>query len=75
MKTIAEFAADAVKGSRDGWYMAVEDVEGVGQVGIKAHGKWIQRMEYCGITNSSPHGIKTQRAMRQWIIDSLEKYR
>lgn len=70
---INEFAAMVVKNCTGPWTNGTFDVEGIGPVGIKASGKWIQRMEWCGVRDGGE--FRTQKAMRQWIIESLERYR
>ena len=71
MKDTAEtYAADCVAMAQKGWINGTETIEGK-TVGIKAHGKWIQRIEVNGMRDSGEFG--TQRDMREFIITAIRR--
>ncbi len=61
-----EFAADVARHARDAWVNGTFRVNGA-LVGIKAHGKWVQRIEAHGVRDSGD--FPTQKAMKEFIIE------
>lgn len=60
-----EFAGDAVKAAKAGWVNGTYSVNGA-LVGIKAHGKWVQRIQANTLIDSGD--FRTQSAMRDFIV-------
>ena len=67
-ESAADFAADVVRNAKAGWVNGQFDVNG-SVVGIKAHGKWVQRMNVHCLTDGGE--FRTQKAMREFIIDMI----
>jgi hypothetical protein len=62
------FAKDVAKHASKGWVNGTYDVNGQA-VGIKAYGKWVQRMNVNCLTDGSE--FKTQRDMVAWIVQLI----
>ena len=73
--TIEQFATLATDNAKSAkWLsctMPVEHNGAVYQVGIKSYGKWVQRIECCGITDGVPEQ-KTLKAMKAGIVAAVE---
>ena len=70
MNSIESFAKDVTKeASQNQWVNIRTEIAGK-IVGIKAYGKWVQRIE----VNSAPYQsgeFKTQKAMREFIVNAI----
>lgn len=66
--TPEEFARDVAKESRGAWINGTYMVNGQA-VGIKAYGKWIQRINCNCLTDSGD--FPTQKAMRAFIVSHI----
>lgn len=68
--TPEEFATDVVKNARGAWVNGTFDVNGQA-VGIKAYGKWVQRINCNCLTDSGE--FRTQKDMREFIVAHVGK--
>ena len=74
--TVEEIAAAIVANSKagNGWLSCrfpVELPDGTRQsVGIKAFGKWVQRIECCGFVDGLPEQ-RTQRDLRAKVVEKI----
>lgn len=66
--TPEEFAADVTKYAKNDWVNGSFDVNGT-IVGIKAYGKWVQRINANCLTDGAE--FKTQKAMREFIVSHI----
>lgn len=62
------FAADVAREARQGWVNGTYQVDGQA-VGIKAHGKWVQRINCNCLTDGGD--FATQKAMRAFIVGHI----
>lgn len=73
--TIEQFASLATDNAKSGkWLSCTMPVEHKGvvhHVGIKSYGKWVQRIECCGISEGVAEQ-KTLKAMKAGIISTVE---
>ena len=67
--TVEEYAKDVVKQARDGWVNGTATVAGK-SIGVKAHGKWIQRITVNGVPYGSGE-FRTQKEMREFIVNFI----
>ena len=67
-ESAADFAADVVRNAKTGWINGQFDVNG-STVGIKAYGKWIQRINVHCLTDGAE--FRTQKAMRDYIVNFI----
>lgn len=55
------------------WLSATFDIDSLPhRVGVKAYGRWVQRIECCGIYDSIPEQ-KTNKALRAAVIETLDR--
>lgn len=70
--TLDQLADAIVANARTGkWLSAVFAVDGMpAGVGVKAYGRWVQRIECCGVTTGVAEQ-KTNKALRTAVLDEL----
>lgn len=70
--TLDQLADTVVANVKTGkWLSATFDVDGMpAGVGVKAYGRWVQRIECCGITTGVAEQ-KTNKALRAAVLDEL----
>ena len=66
--TATDFASDVAREAKGAWVNGTFDVNGT-QVGIKAYGKWVQRINANCLTDGGE--FKTQAAMRSFIVSHV----
>jgi hypothetical protein len=69
--TLDQLADTIVANVKTGkWLSATFDVDGMPGVGVKAYGRWVQRIECCGVTTGVA-AQKTNKALRAAVLDEL----
>ena len=70
--TLEQLADAIVANAKTGkWLSATVAVDGMpAGVGVKAYGRWVQRIECCGITTGVTEQ-KTNKALRAAVLDEL----
>ena len=69
--TVDQLADAIIANAKTGkWLSATFDVDGMPAVGVKAFGRWVQRIECCGITTGVAEQ-RTNKALRAAVLDEL----